>query len=250
MTRYICASLLLAAALLCGCATQPATKRDPRDPFERINRATFKFNDALDRAALKPIAKGYRKITPHFVQTGVSNFMDNLDNPRTIVNDLLQGKLKASLNDTGRLLLNTTIGLGGILDPATDAGLDKGEEDFGQTMGKWGIHSGPYIVLPLLGSSTLRDAIGRVPDTYTSPIHYVRQSGIRWGLYGLSAIDTRARFLDLEQALSQTYDRYAFLKNAYLQRREYQVTDGQAPEEPLDESDMLEDPAGDSATQK
>lgn len=242
MTRFLCAALLL-AALLCGCATAPAAKRDPRDPFERINRVTFKFNDTLDRAALRPVAKGYRKVTPHFVQTGVANFMDNLDTPRTMVCDLLQGKFAASLNDVGRLLLNTTVGLGGLLDPATDAGLDKNDEDFGQTFGKWGVRSGPYLMLPFLGPSSLRDGIGRVPDALAQPLSYVERDRIRWGVYGLSVIDTRAHLLDVDDTLNQAYDRYSFLRNAYLQRREYRVTDGQGPQESLDE-EPIQDEAG------
>jgi len=233
MTRYCCTMLLLATVCLGGCATSPA-RRDPRDPFEPINRATFKFNDGLDRAVLKPVAKGYRKVTPHVVQRGVSNFFDNLDTPRTLINDLLQGKFKATLNDTGRLLLNTTLGLGGLLDPATDAGLDKNEEDFGQTFGKWGIHSGPYIVIPFLGPSTLRDGIGRIPDHYAGPLTYVHEDKIYYSLYGLSVIDERARLLDVEKSIGDTYDRYAFIRNAYLQRREYQVRDGDVPEESLE----------------
>jgi phospholipid-binding lipoprotein MlaA len=241
MTRPLCALLIVATALTAGCATSNQAKGDPRDPFERVNRATFKFNDALDRAALKPVAKGYRKVTPHFVQTGVSNFMDNLDTPRTLVSDLLQGKFKASFNDTGRLLLNSTLGLGGLLDPATDAGLSKNDEDFGQVLGKWGIGSGPYIVLPLLGPSTMRDGIGRIPDHFTDPINYVERDSIRWGLWGVSVVDLRARYLDVEQTLNQTYDRYAFMRNVYLQRREYQVTDGNVPEDTADEDQMLQE---------
>jgi phospholipid-binding lipoprotein MlaA len=241
MTRPLCALLLLATALLCGCATQPGAKQDPRDPFERVNRATFKFNDAMDRAALRPVAKGYRKVTPHFVQTGVSNFMDNLETPLTLVNDLLQGKFKATLNDTGRLLLNTTLGLAGLLDPASDAGLAKNDEDFGQTFGKWGVRPGPYLMLPLLGPSDLRDGAGRVPDSFANPLRYVDRDRIRLSLYAVSALDSRARLLDVDDTLNQAYDRYAFLRNAYLQRREYRVTDGEGGDEAIDEEALLKE---------
>jgi len=241
MTRYLCASLLLAAALLCGCATNPATKHDPRDPFERINRATFKFNDAVDRHVAKPIAQTYRKVTPHFVQTGVSNFMDNLTYPIVLVNDLLQVKFKATLNDTGRLLLNTTLGLGGLLDPASDAGLAKNDEDFGQTLGRWGVRPGPYLMLPILGPSDIRDGIGKYADRYATPYDYANDWRVRWGFWALDALDTRARLLDTEQVMSGVYDRYAFIRNAYLQRREYLVKDGNVPEEPVDEDKMLEE---------
>ncbi len=237
-------SPLLAAlciATLVGCATAPVTKRDARDPLERINRKTFAFNDAIDHGVLRPAAKAYHKVTPDFMETGVSNFFDNLDTPRTIVNDLLQGKLKASLNDTSRLLLNTTVGIGGLLDPASAAGLDRNDEDFGQTFGKWGVRPGPYIVIPLLGPSTVRDGVGRVPDTYSNPVSYIERDKVRYGLYGLSVVDTRTRLLSLDDTLDQAYDRYAFVRNAYLQRREYQVTDGQVAEDPLSDAELPPD---------
>ena len=229
-------ALLLAAlclATLAGCATTPNAKRDPRDPLERINRKTYAFNSAVDRGVLRPVAKAYHKVTPDFVETGISNFFDNLETPRTILNDLLQGKFKAGLNDTGRLLLNTTVGIGGLLDPASAAGLDKNDEDFGQTFGRWGIRPGPYVVIPFLGPSTFRDGIGRVPDMYADPLHYVEEYKVRYGIYAVSAIDTRTRLLSVDDALNQAYDPYAFMRNAYLQRREYLVTDGQSSEDPF-----------------
>lgn len=237
MTRFLSAAPLIVTALLSGCVTNSTTKHDPRDPFERVNRATFKFNDALDRAIAKPVAKTYKKVVPRPIRTGVSNFVDNLGYPVTLVNDLFQGKFKATLNDTGRLLLNTTLGLGGLLDPASDAGLDKNDEDFGQTFGKWGIRPGPYIVLPFLGPSDVRDGIGKAADTYASPVSYVERDSIRWSIYGIYALDRRTRLLDADETLDQAYDRYAFLRTAYLQRREYLVTDGQAPQEPMEEEE-------------
>ena len=236
---------LACVAFLAGCATAPTTKRDPRDPFERMNRGTFAFNNAVDRGVLRPVAKAYHKVTPNFIETGVSNFFDNLETPRTIICNLLQGKFKASLSDTGRLLLNTTLGLGGLLDPATDAGLAKNDEDFGQTLGKWGIKPGPYLVLPFLGPSDLRDGIGRVPDAYTNPAAYIEEDKVRYGLYGLSAIDTRTQLLSLDDALDQAYDPYSFMRNAYLQRRQYLVTDGQAAEDPFEGEELP--PPDDSA---
>lgn len=229
---------LACVAFLSGCATAPTAKRDPRDPFERVNRGTYAFNSAVDRGVLRPVAKAYHKVTPNFIETGVSNFFDNLETPRTIINNLLQGKFKDSLSDTGRLLLNTTLGLGGLLDPATDAGLAKHDEDFGQTFGKWGIKPGPYIVIPFLGPSDLRDGIGRVPDTYTNPAAYIEEDKVRYGLYGLSAIDTRTQLLSLDDALKQAYDPYSFMRNAYLQRRQYLVTDGQAADDPFEGEEL------------
>lgn len=236
------ALLCLAAA---GCATQPVTRKDSRDPFERVNRVTYAFNDALDRAIAKPVAKTYRKVVPHFVQTGVSNLMSNAGYPTVIVNDVLQAKFKPALLDTGRFVLNTTLGLGGLLDPASAAGLQRNDEDFGQTLGKWGVPPGPYLVLPLLGFSDVRDAIGLVPDEYTDPRHYIDSNTVRWSVRVLALVDQRARLLDAESALQNVFDRYAFTRNAYLQRRNYLVHDGNVPDEPVDE-ELLEEDSGDS----
>jgi phospholipid-binding lipoprotein MlaA len=236
MRRLVSVSILFAALLATGCASLPSnSKRDPRDPYERFNRASYTFNDTLDRAVLKPTAKGYRAIAPQFVETGISNFFDNLDTPTTLVNDLLQGKFGAAAHDTGRLLLNTTIGIGGFFDPATAAGLDKNEEDFGQTLGKWGVASGPYLMVPFLGPSTVRDGLGEIPDEYTDPRHYVERDVIRFSVLFFNLLDSRARQLSLEDTLNQAFDKYAFIRNAYLQRREYLVTDGEVPEESLED---------------
>jgi phospholipid-binding lipoprotein MlaA len=239
MIRPTSALVVGLSLLVSSCAAPPA-KKDPRDPFERVNRVTYQFNDAFDRALLKPVAKGYKKVTPGFVQTGVSNFFDNLEQPTVIISDLLQAKFKPALSDSGRFLLNTTIGLGGLLDPATAAGLDKNDEDLGQAFGKWGIGPGPYLVIPLMGFSDVRDAIGSAGQVYTSPTHYVERDAWRYGITGLGAINTRAGLLETEKALANTYDKYAFIRNAYLQRREYQVTDGAVA--PSVDEEPLEDP--------
>jgi phospholipid-binding lipoprotein MlaA len=247
MRRFATAFILLAAILATGCASQPtATKRDARDPLERFNRASFAFNDALDRAVLKPTAKGYRAVAPQFVETGVSNFFDNLDTPKTLVNDLLQAKFKPALHDTGRFLMNTTIGLGGLFDPASAAGLDRNDEDFGQTLGKWGVPAGPYLMIPFIGPSTVRDGLGEIPDEYADPRHYVEEDKVRFGILALNIVDARSRQFALEDTLNSAYDRYAFIRNAYLQRREYLVTDGEVPEESL-EDESLEEPEADDA---
>ena len=239
--------LPLCLLLLAGCATQPGVRSDPRDPWERMNRGTYRFNDALDRAIAKPVARGYRKVTPQFVQTGIGNFLDNLEYPVVMVNDLLQGQFKAFASDTGRLLLNTTVGIGGLLDPATDAGLEKNDRDFGQTLGKWGLRTGPYVVIPFLGPSDIRDAVGRVGDVYSDPRHYIRNNWLSWGLWGLGAVNTRARFLDADAAISGAYDPYAFIRSAYLQHRDFKVHGGQSAGEQDREEKMMEEAGEDQA---
>ena len=234
--------LLLAAGLLTGCATLPPGERDPRDRFERFNRAIFTFNDALDRAIGEPLATGYVKVTPAPVRAGIGNFFNNLTYPTVIVNDLLQLKLKAFASDTGRLLLNTTIGIGGLFDPATQVGLPAGDEDFGQTLGRWGLRSGPYLMLPLLGPSTVRDGFGRVADQFSQPRTYIDSSAAVWSLTAIDLVDTRAKLLESDSVLKRSFDPYAFLRNAYLQRRQFQVYDGNPPEEALDEEQFDEEP--------
>jgi len=241
MTRSAAALVALLTLLMAGCATQPNAKKDPRDPFEGFNRASYKFNDALDRAVLKPTAKGYKAVAPQFVETGVSNFFSNLGQPTVIVNDLLQAKFVPALSDTGRFLMNTTLGIGGLFDPATKIGFDKNDEDFGQTLGKWGTPSGPYLMVPFFGPTTVRDGFGSGVDVFTSPNHYVERDAIRYSLDGLNLIESRARRLDLDQTLQQTFDQYGFIRNAYLQQREYQVTDGNVASPRFDD-EPLEDP--------
>lgn len=244
MMRFHAALVVVLSLLVAGCAAPPGAKRDPRDPLERVNRATYKFNDSVDRAVLKPVAKGYKKVTPRFVQTGVTNFFDNLGQPTVIVSDLLQAKFKPALSDTARFVLNTTVGIGGFLDPASAAGLERNDEDLGQAFGKWGVGPGPYLMLPFMGPSDFRDAIGAGGEVFLNPTHYVERDAWRYGIMGVGVIDTRAGLLDTEQALSQTFDKYAFIRNAYLQRREYLVTDGAVS--PSIEDELLEDPEAES----
>ncbi|HTU65346.1 MAG TPA: VacJ family lipoprotein [Steroidobacteraceae bacterium] len=220
--------LALCALLIAGCATVPSGKPDPRDPWEGFNRASYKFNDALDRAVAKPVAKGYKKVTPKFVRTGISNFFANLDTVPTIINDVLQGKIKQAGHDSGRFLLNSTVGLGGLFDPASAAGMERNDEDFGQTLGKWGVKSGPYLMLPVLGPSTVRDAMAKPVDSYSSPLTYLQDDSTRYIIRGIEVIDLRADLLSLDAQIEGSYDKYAFIRNAWLQRREYLVTDGQA----------------------
>jgi phospholipid-binding lipoprotein MlaA len=233
------------ALLFVGCAAAPQ-KSDPRDPWERFNRASFAFNDRLDRAIARPAAKAYKKVTPRFVRTGISNALSNLNSPTTIVNDLLQGKFGQAGRDTGRFLLNSTLGLGGLLDPATSAGLDQNDEDFGQTLGAWGLQSGPYLMIPFLGPSTVRDALARFPDQFTYPVNYLEDDSTRYIIRGVEFLDLRAGLLDLDEQLAKSYDRYAFVRNAWMQRREFKVKDGNVPETDLDSELELQDDAADA----
>jgi phospholipid-binding lipoprotein MlaA len=218
----------------------PPPSGTPADPLEGVNRATFAFNEAVDKAVLTPVAKGYQAVTPQVVQSGVSNAFGNVGDVGTSVNNLLQGKPGNALSDVGRVLLNSTLGILGLFDVATPMGLQKNNEDFGQTLGKWGVGSGPYLVLPLLGPSTLRDTVGRFPDRYVGYSRYVEHVPTRNVLTGVEIIQLRAELLKTTQTLDEaSLDKYQFLRDAFLQRRLNQVHDGKVPKnarEKLDES--------------
>lgn len=200
------------------------------DPFEAFNRKVYAFNDFLDRHILQPVARGYRRVTPEVVQRGIGNFFSNLFEPTVIINDLLQGKFKQSLADSGRFVLNSTVGLFGLFDVATGLGLEKHQEDFGQTLAVWGVPDGPFLVLPLLGPRNVRDTAGFVVDWYTDPVTYLEDSNARWSLRAVTYIDTRARLLGASRVLEEaTDDPYLFLREAYRQRRQSLIYDGQPP---------------------
>ncbi len=240
-------ALSLVLLTLLGCAAPPA-KKDPRDPWERMNRTTYNFNDKVDKAVLRPLARGYQKVTPHFARTGVSNFFDNLNYPIVIVNDLLQAKFLTAGKDTGRLLMNTTLGICGLLDPASSAGLQKNSNDFGLTLAKWGAGKGAYFVIPFLGPSDVRDGLGRIPDSFGNPASYITHYWeVHYGLWGLNLLDARYRLLGLDATLDSAYDPYLFLKNAYLQRRDFLANGGQGAPNNNSESDA--DKLLDQATQ-
>ena len=227
--------------LLTGCATLPSGKADPRDPFERVNRSIYGFNNALDHAVLRPTARAWRAVMPRVVRTGLSNFVTNLAYPTTVVNDFLQGKFTQGGHDFTRLLINSVFGLG-FFDPATRDGLERHDEDFGQTLGKWGVPAGPYVMLPILGPSSVRDAPARLADDYTNVRHYFSNTYVRWGLWGIDNLEVRASLLDLDAALDRSFDPYALIRNAWIQRREYLVRDGDMPDEtPPDEPDPATD---------
>ena len=237
-------ALLLLTLGLAGCATLPNGKADPRDRFERFNRSVYKFNTALDHAILRPVAREYVKVTPQPVRTGINNVLTNLAYPVTLVNSFLQGKFHDGMSDAARLLVNSTIGIGGLFDPASGMGLDRHQADFGQTMGRWGMHSGPYLMLPFLGPSTVRDGFGLVPDyLLLHEIETVKlfdnNEYVEWGLFALGTVNRRSQLLDEDRILDSAYDPYAFLRNAYLQRRDYLIHDGNvSPEEEFPDADM------------
>ncbi|MDI5987083.1 VacJ family lipoprotein [Halomonas sp. M4R5S39] len=237
-------STLLAVVLLAGCAsTATVEERHPDDPWEGFNRRVFVFNDALDRAVLKPVARGYRSVTPQPVQTGVGNFFSNLGEIRTALNSVLQGKPGNAGIATSRFLINTTVGIGGLWDFATHMEITGREEDFGQTLGAWGVGEGAYLVLPFLGPSTVRDTAGLPLDMYTDPVTYVEDDKVRYGLTGLRIVDTRAGLLDQEELIRG--DRYSFIRDAWLQRRRFEVSDGELGDDPFasDEFDFEFDDA-------
>lgn len=199
------------------------------DPWEGINRPIFRFNDTVDTYTLKPLAKGYQKVTPGMLEEGIGNVFDNLGDVVVLTNDLLQGKARDAGIDTSRILFNTTFGVLGFFDVATRMGLQKNDEDFGQTLGAWGLGSGPYVVLPLLGPSTVRDAAGRVPDSLLQPYPYMDDIPARNLTRAVDVVDTRAGLLSAEKMI--TGDRYIFIRNAYLQNREFRVQDGEVEDD-------------------
>ena len=229
--RLIAAILMLLLVNLSGCATN-----NPRDPLEPFNRGVYAFNDGLDTVVLKPVAQGYRAVLPQFVRTGIGNFFSNLDDITVFVNSVLQFKIPQAASDLGRFLINSTFGLLGILDVATEFGLEKHNEDFGQTLGYWGIGSGPYLVMPFFGPSSFRDALGRWADSYTDVVWQQDHIRTRNQFYGLRVVDNRSRLLETEKVLQvAAIDEYAFVRDAYLQRRRNLVYDGNPPPEPEDE---------------
>lgn len=221
---------LAALALVAGWLAAPATvAQSPSDPLEPLNRAVFEFNEGADRYVIKPIAEGYRAVVPQFMRTGVGNFFRNLDDLFGGINSLLQGKTVAAGDDFGRVLINTSFGILGIFDVASEAGIERSAEDFGQTFGWWGIGPGPYLVLPLLGPSSVRDTAGIGVRVVTDPL-LITPQGVSWGLLALFYVDSRARLLGTETLVEQAaLDKYRFVRSAYLQRRQYLVYDGKPP---------------------
>jgi phospholipid-binding lipoprotein MlaA len=215
----------VAAALLAGCTTvQTPTKGDP---FEGFNRTIFTVNDKIDQYALKPVAKGYVWATPQPVRDSVTNFFSNIGDVYIAANNLLQLKITDGVQDIMRIVINTVFGVGGLFDVATLAKLPKHDNDLGLTLGHYGVPAGPYLVLPLFGPSTVRDAVGSVGNYYVNPLSYIHPDGLSWALYGLNVINTRANLLGASDVLEgAALDKYSFVRNAYLQRRQYLLSDG------------------------
>ena len=235
-TRLVAASLC-ALLLASGCASRSAAEKNP-DPFEPVNRQIYKFNDVTDRYVLRPVAKGYKWVTPDPVEVGVSNFFDNVTYPVTIVNDFLQGKFKQGFSDTGRLLVNSTVGLLGFFDVATGMGLERHNEDFGQTFAKWGFASGPYLVVPLFGPRTVRSGIGDLANIQVNPLVQYNNTSIRDKLLILWTIDTRAALIGPDELVREAFDPYLFVRDAYIQNREFLANDGDLTGAGLEDPDF------------
>lgn len=228
-----CAKVVVALLLVCQLAG--CVQKNKQDPLEKLNRRTYAVNKALDRVIIKPVAQAYVALIPKFVRIPVSNFFQNLSEVPNIFNDMLQGEFSLARHDAARFVLNTTWGIGGILDAAAFAGLERHQQDFGITLARWGYKNSVYFVIPLLGPSTIRDGVGRVATFYMSVPAYLRNVALRNSLYITNAVVIRSDFLNIEPALGEAVDEYAFIRNAYLQNRQYQINgqklriDGQKP---------------------
>ncbi|MEJ5211602.1 MAG: VacJ family lipoprotein [Burkholderiales bacterium] len=233
--RLFSSLTLPAASLACVLALSGcATATDPRDPLEPINRGIYKFNDAVDKAVLKPVAQGYKAVLPQPVRTGVTNFFSNIEDVLIALNNLLQFKFQAAASDVARVAFNTTFGIAGIFDVATSFGLEKHDEDFGQTLGYWGIGDGPFLMLPLLGPSNLRDTVGLAAYYQLDPVLNLDHVPTRNTLSVLRFVNRRAQLLDAEKVLDEAaLDPYTFLRDAYIQHRRSLVYDGNPPREKL-----------------
>jgi len=217
---------VVTALLLGGCATSG----NPRDPIEGFNRAVFAFNDGVDRAVVKPVAKGYEAALPPPVRSGVSNFFGNIDDVFIAVNDFLQGKVPDAINDVGRVLVNTSLGVLGVMDVASELGVEKQKADFGLTLGHWGVGDGAYLVLPFFGPSTVRDAAGLILDVKADPVSNLNDVPVRNTLEATRGVNVRAQLLSTDKIIEEAaLDRYSYIRDAYLQRRRSLIYDGNPP---------------------
>lgn len=234
--QFIIGLCVVFITMLAGCAGSiPAAPKDQRaaeDPWEPLNRRIYNFNTGFDNIALKPLAKGYGKITPEFAKKGVGNFSRNLLAPRNIINNLLQGKPGRAMVEFGRFLTNTTFGIGGLFDPATSSGLEAYPERFGETFAVWGVADGPYVVMPFLGPGTVSDAFGVPLGFLSDPVFHLDDNSTKWIIYGIRYIDLRERLFAAEDALfKDSFDRYLTIRESYLQNRRFRVYDGDPPED-------------------
>jgi phospholipid-binding lipoprotein MlaA len=238
--------LLALVVLLSACAGTPtgdgdeAPVRAEYDPLEPLNRSLYSINDAVDRVTLKPIARGYKAVVPEFARRGVTNFSRNLFTPRSALNNFLQGKPGPGFSEIGRFIINSTLGIGGLIDFATAQGIPQYDEDFGQTFAVWGIPEGPYLFVPILGPKTLLDAISTPLNIIADPLYHYDNSSVRDKVYGLRTIDLRMRLLTAETLLEDSKDPYLTLRESYLQNRRFQVYDGNPPSTE-EEEDLFEE---------
>ena len=234
---------LLLASLLGACASVPAEQRTDSDPWEPLNRTLYSVNTAVDNVSLRPLAKGYDKVMPRPVRNSVSHFMDNLVTPASAVNNFLQGKPAYGFTELARFVFNSTLGIAGLFDVATAGGLEARPEDFGQTAAVWGVPSGPYVMLPLLGPKTLRDAVMMPLDILSNPLYHYEVTSVRDKLTVLRIIDLRYRLLAVDKLLEGSKDKYITTRESYLQNRTYEVYDGYPPEDDAFLDEFLEDEA-------
>ncbi len=230
------AILLCSIAVLVGCASIPAgSQPSPHDPWESFNRSVFEFNEGLDAYLLKPVVAGYRFVLPEFVREGIYNFFSNYNDIYTALYNLLQGKPGFAFNDFMRVVVNTTMGLGGLLDLATPGGLEKHKEDWGQTLGVWGVPAGPYVVLPFFGPSNVRDTVGTVADLESDYLFRLLPNvALRNSITGLRVVNARNTYYEAGDLLDgAAIDKYTFMRDAYIQRRAYQINEGRDDEEPV-----------------
>lgn len=234
--------LLLMSIMVSGCTSAQQLSNDPRDPWEKFNRGVYGFNDALDQAFLTPAATGYRAMAPEFVETGVSNFFANINDIGVALNNALQFKFLDAASDMGRVLVNSTVGLLGFVDVASHTGLQKHDEDFGQTLGHWGVSSGPYVMLPFFGPSSLRDTPGKAVDVVLWPLNQADiKTSERNGFFALNTVSKRAELMQLEEKTEELIrDRYVFIRDAYLARRDFLVNDSEVSVD-VDFYEKLED---------
>ena len=230
-SRFATVWLVTLAVAVSGCASVPEENRSEADPWEPMNRPLFSFNRTVDNVTTKPLAKGYEKVIPRPVRKSISNFFRNLRSPGSSINNFLQGKPKRGFSELGRFVFNSTIGVGGLFDVATAGGIEENFEDIGQTAAVWGVPDGLYVMIPLLGPSTLRDAVLFPLFIVSNPLDHYDNTSVRDKLYILRAIEVRARLLPLEKQLKESKDPYLTLRESYLQNREYEIYDGEPPED-------------------